>query len=96
MNLGLQPVPAPHGEILRIAAGAGDGVRIDRDGPVVIQALDDTEIAIERPAPGQARLARIGRGCRTAAALLLSAARAFVEPARRWRFAAGARPARPH
>jgi hypothetical protein len=132
MNLGPQPVPAPHDEILRIAAGAdvarrdlagallrmragriwltqhgdirdyvyaaGEAARVDRDGPVVIQALEDTEIAIERPAPGRARLARFlslmpwNRGSALSAAAV---ARTVLEPARRWRFAAGAHPACP-
>ncbi len=62
-----------HGDIRDYVVSAGDSVRIDRDGPVVIQALSDAEIEIERRTP-PGRTARIGRRYWAATAALLALA----------------------
>jgi hypothetical protein len=66
-----------HGDIRDYIVAAGEAVLIDRDGPVVIQALSDAEIEIERCAP-PARTARIGRRYWAATAALLALSLAGV------------------
>jgi hypothetical protein len=72
-----------HGDIRDYFVSAGDAVRIDLDGPVVIQALSDTEIEIERSAPPapMPRSALIGRRYWAATAALLALALAGVSGA---------------
>lgn len=62
-----------HGDIRDYVVSAGETVRIDHDGPVVIRALSDAEIEIERRAP-PAHTARMGRRYWAATAVLLALA----------------------